>query len=496
MNGDQQMTALYIMRDGTARMAQDGTDVLQTGDLVMYAQNTANHLPGSVLDLADNDLIVQYGDYGTIAQYLANGYDNGTWLGENTTGLTPACIISSVAAADPTQTEALGHAQIGTDTAHGELNLTTFDGVNVNLGDVVVKFTYYGDANLDGNVDLFDASILQAADDKSLGWSEGAFDYQAGVDDRDTQMLAASMALNLPAGYLQLPEGYVWPTLPATTPAGVSIDRWLMNWGDGNGAVAFDPDAPATWPRSNSGFFHTALTALDSGGNPIDHYAATNVQFVPPSGSVISGVSAAVLGDNITATAMVLFAGEVGTFTTSAPPDIVAEYDTATILWGDGNSTPGTIVPDGGALYSVDGSYTYDAPGIAPLQIQIDDGSGDPATAVGSANVADYLAVGTAATAVLESEGVTVDLDALGNDAAGPDQITYSWSVTGAGGASVVFDDNGDNSAQSTFATLSAAGTYTFPCVMSNPSGQSVSSSSSLEVDQAGAMSVKHKAPV
>ncbi len=70
----------------------------------------------------------------------------------------------------------------------------TCGGQPVSPGDVVVKFTYYGDANLDGNVDA--GSILSgsiAADNANYnsvnGWSNGDFNYDGNVDKRRRRLM-------------------------------------------------------------------------------------------------------------------------------------------------------------------------------------------------------------------------------------------------------------------------------------------------------------------
>jgi hypothetical protein len=289
------------------------------------------------------------------------------------------------------------------------------------------------------------------------------------------------------AGSMTLAADSAFPVdvLPTTLPDGsTQIAGWQANWGNGNGPVPFDPNAPASWPQSNSELFHVAFTALDASGNPIYYYPATNIQFVEPAGTPTGGPDAEVTGENFSATANQLFTGEVARFTSSVSAAIIGADYAATILWGDGDSSAGVISYDGGSLYSVSGTHTYLVPDVAPVLIEIDDGSGDPATGLGTAMIADSLTLAVPASATLESDGTTVDLYAVGDDAAGADQLTYSWTVTGGGGAAVTFCDNDDNEAQSTFATLSAAGTYEFTVSISNPSGQSVTSNDSVIVSQ------------
>ena len=95
------------------------------------------------LDLTANDLDLQNGGpmaLSAVTALVAQGYSNGTWLG---TGIT-----SSAAASDPSHLTALG---VILNTAGGSTPIyTTLDSATVAVNDVLVKYTYYGDCNLDG----------------------------------------------------------------------------------------------------------------------------------------------------------------------------------------------------------------------------------------------------------------------------------------------------------------------------------------------------------
>jgi autotransporter-associated beta strand protein len=80
------------------------------------------------------------------------------------------------------------------------------------------------------------------------------------------------------------------------------------------------------------------------------------------------------------------------------------------------------------------------------------------------------------------SGGTTVALSVLGADAAGQQDLTYTWSATGP--ASVAFSPNGTNAAQSSTATLSAAGTYTFTATIADVQGPSTTSSVTVTISQ------------
>ena len=66
----------------------------------------------------------------------------------------------------------------------------------------------------------------------------------------------------------------------------------------------------------------------------------------------------------------------VGTFTDPGNPTQTAADWTATIDWGDGTTTPGTVSgPDAGGVFSVMGSHSYAAPAPAtePIIVTVTD---------------------------------------------------------------------------------------------------------------------------
>jgi hypothetical protein len=78
--------------------------------------------------------------------------------------------------------------------------------------------------------------------------------------------------------------------------------------------------------------------------------------------------------------------------------------------------------------------------------------------------------------------GTTSTLSVLGADAGGEASLRYTWSVNGPGG--VTFSANGSNAAKNTVATFSQAGTYTFKVTITNASGLTATSSTTVTVNQ------------
>jgi hypothetical protein len=130
--------------------------------------------PTSSLDLSDNDLLVHDGNLASIDGLLTTGFNSagGYWNGPG---------IQSSAAARQLLT-ALG---VGQPSSSG-----TIDGESVNTSDVEVRYTYYGDANLDGHVDGSDYSKIDYGFTHHLaGWANGDFNYDGVVDGSDYTLI-------------------------------------------------------------------------------------------------------------------------------------------------------------------------------------------------------------------------------------------------------------------------------------------------------------------
>jgi hypothetical protein len=136
-------------------------------------------------DLTNNDLVYDYissSPLDLVRDLIGQGFNNGNWQG---LGLT-----SSSAASSPNAGEA-GRTGLGYGEA-SVLGLTTFSGQDIDATTVVVKYTYAGDANLDGQVDVADLGALASNWQTSAVWTGGDFDYNGSVDVNDLGLLATN----------------------------------------------------------------------------------------------------------------------------------------------------------------------------------------------------------------------------------------------------------------------------------------------------------------
>ncbi len=135
------------------------------------------------IDLATAALVVDYeagsSPLAAVRAMLASGYAGGLWNGPG--------IHSSAAAADPDDLTAVGVLD-NTDPKVG--GKTTFEGEPVDATAVLVKYTWGGDANLDGLIDandydVIDKNYLFTPDPDNMGWWTGDFTYDGVIDAND-----------------------------------------------------------------------------------------------------------------------------------------------------------------------------------------------------------------------------------------------------------------------------------------------------------------------
>jgi hypothetical protein len=142
------------------------------------------------LDLSNNDMDVQGGSISTITNQIQQGYNlagGGNWQGSG--GIT-----SSAAAVDPTHLTTLGvminDTGANTGNSSGTAIYTSFAGSPALDGDILVKYTYYGDANLSGSVDGSDYSLINNGYLNHLsGWYNGDFNYDGVINGSDYTLI-------------------------------------------------------------------------------------------------------------------------------------------------------------------------------------------------------------------------------------------------------------------------------------------------------------------
>ncbi|MGH7175760.1 MAG: hypothetical protein ACREJC_00140, partial [Tepidisphaeraceae bacterium] len=158
---------------GTFKENVNGSRLLQVGNVLVSA--------GGIVDLNDNDMKATSSSYSAITALISAARNAGAW---DQSGIT-----STAAKNNPNGITTLG-TLVGQDYLDNSPNGPLFDGQPVAATDVVVKYTYYGDSNLDGDITLDDYAFIDGGFLLSLtGWMNGDYDYSGGVATLDDYSL-------------------------------------------------------------------------------------------------------------------------------------------------------------------------------------------------------------------------------------------------------------------------------------------------------------------
>jgi hypothetical protein len=138
--------------------------------------------PNSALNITNNDVILSYGPGmqatvdANVRSYIISGRNGGTWTG--------ATGINSSVAALP------GNSHYGIGYADGADGVVT----GLSSGQIEIKYTLLGDADLHGLVTGSDFTILASNLGKSVsGWDKGDFNYDGVVNGIDFTELVANL---------------------------------------------------------------------------------------------------------------------------------------------------------------------------------------------------------------------------------------------------------------------------------------------------------------
>ena len=179
----------------------------------------------SRFDLTNGAMIVHNGNLSGLAGLVRSG------LGTSSVWAGPG-IDSSTAAYHSPLDMAVG--TISNSAGGTTPRMTTFDKIPVSYSDVLIKFTYFGDANFDGKVDGSDYSLIDSGYiTHAVGWYNGDFNYDGVINGSDytlidnafntqgaavptAQVAAASVrqkATIAPSAPVPTPQTYVDPSL-------------------------------------------------------------------------------------------------------------------------------------------------------------------------------------------------------------------------------------------------------------------------------------------
>ncbi len=235
------------------------------------------------------------------------------------------------------------------------------------------------------------------------------------------------------------------------------------------------------WRGNNTTYtYNIPTSALVAGTNTIDIYCASG-----STGSIYSGYQIYDAID-LVSTASITNQPVVTTITVTPPSPAVQingqQQFTATAYDQFGNVIAANFTWS--ALNGIiDGTGLYTAPSTPGA----DTVTATSGSITGSTGVNVGAAPPTVATPASASPSpayaTSASLSVLGADNAGESTLTYTWSTTGSAPAPVTFSANGTNASKNTTATFTAPGTYNFLVTITDASGLSTTSSTSLIVN-------------
>ena len=216
-----------------------------------------------------------------------------------------------------------------------------------------------------------------------------------------------------------------------------------------SGKLTFAPNTDTV----TQGTFSFKVIDTEAGGSS-PNAAAMTITITATGELTATGVDvSAIEGNAVTAT--------VATFTDTNPSASVNDF-TATIAWGDGTTSTGTITEKNG-VFSVTGSHTYAEEGSDPIGVIITDVHGGGAGTTSTATVADAALTGSAAASVTATEGATATLsNATFTDAnPGNHSADFSGTINWGDGTTSTFDSSAVSYNSGT-GTYTVAGSHTY----------------------------------
>jgi VCBS repeat protein len=281
----------------------------------------------------------------------------------------------------------------------------------------------------------------------------GNFTFNVSVDDAGGVSATAtgSAAINF-AGQVVLPGATEGTALPNGTPVATFTDgntsdavgdfSATINWGDGSMP---DTGAAVTIVGGSGSFtVEGSHTYVDEGSEPL---SVTLTRTADNASATASGSVTVTDADGFVVTADPFSSNpgvatnnvQVATFTDAFTGQVPADLD-ATINWGDGSSSAGTVSETGGT-FTVTGSHTYTTGGNHTFNVSVDDAGGASATATGTAttNFAGQMVLTSApeGTALPNNTQVATFSDSDSGDAASSFTALIEWG-DGASSAGTV----------------------------------------------------------
>jgi autotransporter-associated beta strand protein len=184
LNGKLELSALTIGGTGLVTL---GAQTGGPGNIIAVDTSALTFIGNTKLNMTNNSMVVRGGDYATLYAKTVSGFNGGVWDGVG--------INSSTAAAEPDGRTAIAIVN------NADLGFSDFAGITGLTGnEILFKYTYYGDADLDGNTGAEDFSaFLQGFTGAApASWLTGDFNYDGAVGAEDFSAFLINFSTVLP----------------------------------------------------------------------------------------------------------------------------------------------------------------------------------------------------------------------------------------------------------------------------------------------------------
>jgi hypothetical protein len=165
-----------------------------------------------------------------------------------------------------------------------------------------------------------------------------------------------------------------------------------INWGDGTTAAGTISGSAGSFTVSGSHVYAEAGTKTAT--IVLSDNSPGTAKGTATATIVVADEPLAATGTTVTSAESTTFSALLATFTDANPNGMVGDY-TATIAWGDGTTTAGSISSADGH-FKVSGSHAYAEDGLYNIAVQIADVGGSTATASSTATVSEPSITATA----------------------------------------------------------------------------------------------------
>ena len=232
--------------------------------------------------------------------------------------------------------------------------------------------------------DLSYPLVVTLADD-APGTASATATGDADVADNDTLVPSAPLTLAATEGvtFTGVVATFTDTTYPTNTPD--DFISWI-DWGDGTTTSGTVSGSPGSFTVSGSHVYseegtQTATIELNDDTPDTASADATAIINIADAALTASGVTVAPIEG-------ASFSGIVAGFTDTDPNGAVADFN-ATIDWGDGTTTTGTISDNGRGGFNVTGTHTYAEQGTNGITVAISDVGGSTVQVFSTAEVDD-----------------------------------------------------------------------------------------------------------